>query len=472
MRHRPAVRPRREHLARLDAPVDPGHLADAADEAAEPPALGVLVVLLLEDDEVDRPRDQHVRRLDRQPLRGLDRVRRDPVEYLERGVRVDRRQGAVVALGHRVEHGDDLVAENLADDHAARVHAQRAADELGHRDGALPLAVGQAFLERDGVGVQFGEVVEAKLKRPFDGDEPFLGRDLVGQRAQQRRLARVGGARDHDVFPGQHGGREEAGQLGAHRLVADEIGEEHLAHPRAADGDRGAQRDVHDRRQPRAVRQAQVKLGVGGVEGAARQAGVGGQRLDELDEFLVALRHRLGHHLAAVGVADKDPVAAVDVDVLDLLVFEQRLEPAHAEERGVHRLGQVLFLLCGERRAAGRDLRARVVFHRLRDQGPGELPLILAGHGLYAGGRVHSALLGESVAHVTAESLDQTMIHGKPSPPQEAIGLQARGIVGVRPVLGRLGCRRSGGVSRMERRHRAGRRCWRCRCGARLRTVG
>ena len=43
--------------------------------------------------------------------------------------------------------------------------------------------------------------------------------------------------------------------------------------------------------------------------------------------------------LAAVGVADEDLVAAVDVDVLDLGVVEQRLEPADAEERGVHGRG-------------------------------------------------------------------------------------------------------------------------------------
>ena len=58
---------------------------------------------------------------------------------------------------HRVEHGDDLVAEHLTDDDPARVHPQRAADQLGHGDGALALAVGQPLLERDDVGVQLGK---------------------------------------------------------------------------------------------------------------------------------------------------------------------------------------------------------------------------------------------------------------------------------------------------------------------------
>src|SRR5215470_6931142 len=102
----------------------------------------------------------------------------------------------------------------------------------------------------------------------------------------------------------------------------------------AADRNRGPQRHVHDRGQPRAVRQPQVKLRVGGVEGAARQARVGGKRLDQLDEFLVAVGHRLDHDLLAVGVAEEHPVAAIDIDVLDPLVLEQRLQPPDAEQRG------------------------------------------------------------------------------------------------------------------------------------------
>src|SRR5215469_6735223 len=129
VRYRPAVRARGEHLAGQHPAVHSGHLPDGADEAAEPAAAGVLVPLVLEHHEIDRAGDEHVRRIDRQPLSRLDRVRADAVEDLEGGVRVDRGQRAVVALGHRVEHGDDLVAEHLADDDPAGVHPQRPADE-------------------------------------------------------------------------------------------------------------------------------------------------------------------------------------------------------------------------------------------------------------------------------------------------------------------------------------------------------
>ena len=241
MRHRAAVPARREHLAGQHPAVHAGDLADAADEPAQRAAVGVLVALLLEDHEVDGAGDQHVGRVDRQPFGGLDGVGGDAVEHLERGVRVDGGQRAVVALGHRVQHRDDLVAEHLADDDPARVHPQRAADQLGHADRALALAVRQPLLERDHVRVQLGEVVKAELQGALDGDQPLLGRDLVGQRAQQRRLPGVGRPGDHDVLPGRRPPRRGSeARSGVHGAVADQVGQEDLAHPGAPDGDRRA----------------------------------------------------------------------------------------------------------------------------------------------------------------------------------------------------------------------------------------
>ena len=135
----------------------------------------------------------------------------------------------------------------------------------------------------------------------------------------------------------QHRGPQERRDLGRHRAVADEILEADLAQPRAPDADRRPRADAHDRRQARAVGQAQVELRVGRVERPAGQADVRGQHLDEFDQLLVGLGDRLVQLLAAVGVADEDPVAAVDVDVLDVGVVEQRLQPADPEQRGVDR---------------------------------------------------------------------------------------------------------------------------------------
>ena len=64
-----------EDLAGEDPAVDAGDLTDALDQAGQPAALVVVVALAHEHDEVDRPGDQHVRRLDRQVLLGLQRGR-------------------------------------------------------------------------------------------------------------------------------------------------------------------------------------------------------------------------------------------------------------------------------------------------------------------------------------------------------------------------------------------------------------
>ena len=265
--------------------------------------------------------------------------------------------------------------------------------------------------------MQLGEVVQAELEGTLHRDQAFLGGDLVGQRAQQRRLARVGGPGHHDVLAGGHRRGQERAHVGGDRAVADQVGEEDLAHPGAPDGDRGPQRHVHHRGQPGSVGQPQVELGVGGVERAAGQPRVGGQDLDQLDQFLVALGDRLAEDLAAVGVADEDPVVAVDVDVLDVLVFQQRLEPAHAEQRCVDRLGEVLFLLRVQRRAADQDLAPGVLLQHLGDERPGELTLVLPGHRRHPGRGVQAPLLGQPVAYVAAQALDKSMIHRRHPPP-------------------------------------------------------
>ena len=173
MRHRAAVQAGGEHLAGQHPAVHAGHLPDAAHEPAQAAAELVLVAFFHEHDEVDGAGDQHVGRLHGQPLGGLDGVGGDPVEHLQRGVRVDSGQRAVVALGHRVQHGDDLVAEDLADDDPAGVHPQRPPDQLGHRDGALALHARQPLLERDHVRVQLREVIDAQLEGALHRDEPL-----------------------------------------------------------------------------------------------------------------------------------------------------------------------------------------------------------------------------------------------------------------------------------------------------------
>ena len=66
-------------------------------------------------------------------------------------VGVDRRERAVMARVHGLEHVDRLGATTLADDDAVGAHTQAVADEVADRDLALALDVRRARLERDHV---------------------------------------------------------------------------------------------------------------------------------------------------------------------------------------------------------------------------------------------------------------------------------------------------------------------------------
>ena len=54
------------------------------------------------------------------------------------------------------------------------------------------------------VGVKVGEPVEAEFEGVLDGDEAFLGRDLVDEAAHECRLPGSGTSGDDDVETGQH----------------------------------------------------------------------------------------------------------------------------------------------------------------------------------------------------------------------------------------------------------------------------
>ena len=130
----------------------------------------------------------------RQVVAGHQHHRLDPVQRVARRVRVDRRERAVVARVHRLQHVERLGAANLADDDAVGPHAQGVADEVADRDFALALDVRRARLEPEHV-----PLVELQLGGVLDRDDPLVVRDRGRERVQQRRLARARAARDQDV---------------------------------------------------------------------------------------------------------------------------------------------------------------------------------------------------------------------------------------------------------------------------------
>ncbi len=250
-------------------------------------------------------------------------------------------------------------------------------------------------------------LTEPELQRAFDGDESLLRSNLVGQRAQQRRLAGVRRAGDHDVLARRHGRGQERGQLVGHRRVTHQIIEVDAGQPGPPHRDARTGAHPHHGREPATVRQPKVELRIGRVERPAGQAGVRAEGLDQLDQLVVAVRDRLADDLTAIRVLDEDLVAAVDVDVLDIRIVQQRLQPADAEQRGMDTGGEVLLLFGRRRSRPGRELRPRVPFQNPVDDRTRELPFVLTRHCGQTGRLILAPLSREGVGHLFAEAANE-----------------------------------------------------------------
>jgi hypothetical protein len=129
-----------------------------------------------------------------------------------------------------------------------------------------------------------------------------------------------------------------------------------------------------------------------------------------------------GTLLAAVAVLDEHLVVSVDVDVLDLGVVDQRLQPADAEQRGVDRAGDLRVVVRGGRRPPLGQLEPRVVLEHLDDQRAGVLPLVLGAHRRYAVHLVPPALLVQPLGHLDPQLADQLLV-GAHRPSHSPFGL-------------------------------------------------
>ena len=138
-------------------------------------------------------------------------------ERLARGVGVDRRRAGHPGV-QREQQIERLGVAHLADDEPVGPHAQRLLDETAQRDLAGALETRLPALQRDEVGRADGE-----LERLLDRDDAVLGRARGDQRAQERRLAGVRGARDEDAPPGRASpSRSSAAAAGATDPRGDE----------------------------------------------------------------------------------------------------------------------------------------------------------------------------------------------------------------------------------------------------------
>ena len=129
-----------------------------------------------------------------------------------------RRERAVVAGVHRLEHVERLGAANLADDDPVGPHAQAVPDEVADRHLALALDVRRAGLQPEHM-----PLMQAELGRVLDRDDPVAVRDRLREDVQERRLAGAGSPGDQDVQPRLDAALEELDRLRRERSEPDHV---------------------------------------------------------------------------------------------------------------------------------------------------------------------------------------------------------------------------------------------------------
>jgi hypothetical protein len=194
----------------------------------------------------------------------------------------------------------------------------------------------------------------------------------------RRGLPAADPAADHDRAAGQHRRPQERLQRpveGAAPREVAEVGEVELV---LADRQARPRRDVHDREQPRAVRQPQVQLRLGRVEAPLGPPGPGRGGAQQLDQLGVGVRDRLAPVAAAVGVLEPDRVAPLDVDVGDAFVVEVALQPAEPEQPVERLPGDLVLDVLRQRVEVVAQPPAGLVVERGGDQAAGVGPLVRA----------------------------------------------------------------------------------------------
>ena len=100
---------------------------------------------------------------------------------------MNRRQAAVVAGVHGLEHVERFLAADLADDDAVGPHTEGVDDELALTDGALPLDVGRPGFQADDVALP-----EHQLGGVFDRDHALPIGNEAREDVEERGLAGAG----------------------------------------------------------------------------------------------------------------------------------------------------------------------------------------------------------------------------------------------------------------------------------------
>ena len=113
------------------------------------------------------------------------------------GVGVDGGERSVVTGIHGLQHVQGLLGADLADDDTVGTHTEGVDDELPDMDCSGAFDVGGAGLHARHVGL-----LEAQFGGVFDGDDPFVFRNVGRECVQEGRLTGAGAAGDQDIEAG------------------------------------------------------------------------------------------------------------------------------------------------------------------------------------------------------------------------------------------------------------------------------
>ena len=187
-------------------------LSDVGDLAA------TVAQARLMDDQVDGRRDLLADGALGQLEAGHHDHRLESREDVARAVGMGRRQRAVVARVHGLQHVERLARADLANDDAVGAHTQGIAHEVADGDSALALEIGRARFERHDV-----LLLQAQLGSILDGDDALALGDERRDDVERRRLTGAGTARDEDVDARLDAGAQERRHLLVHRAEGNQV---------------------------------------------------------------------------------------------------------------------------------------------------------------------------------------------------------------------------------------------------------
>ncbi len=260
----------------------------------------------------------------------LDAAQRVPL-----GVGMHRGHGTLVAGVHGLQHVKSFFAANLAHHDAVGTHTQAV-------DYQLPLAYGALALDVRRTRFQPHDVflVHLQFRRVFDSDDAVGIGNVAGEDIQQCGLASAGSAGDQKIQPPLDHGRQQFQHRLGQGLVLNHVTSGDRVAAEAANGQAGA---------------VDGQRGNNGVHaGSVGQAGIHHRRrfvhppsdarddaVDDLHQMGVVLEAQAGG-LELAGAFHINLVVAVDQDIGDGRVFEQRFQRTQAEDFIENFAGQAL----------------------------------------------------------------------------------------------------------------------------------